>query len=219
MARLLSQRSQDVIVELLDVLTADGDDADLQAMRQRYPDIPRSTFFRLLDAAKKRFDADELTGAGKRKLQRAQAKINRSISSPPPVLTREIVQHLPTAPSPSVVAAMDPEERAKVFDFVSYFRSVVRDAEMLRAKAVRMECGVEVLANPMLMDLSIRRRLQVMDTYLSSMDQLYNMEKIQELYSTVIDEVGKADSGVQAAILARLRDLNNARGLTIAAVL
>jgi hypothetical protein len=77
----------------------------------------------------------------------------------------------------------------------------------------------QVLANPMLMDNSIRRRLQIMDTYLQSMDQLYNLERIQELYKLVIEEVGKADPAVQQQIMVRLRELNNRRGLTVSAQL
>ena len=95
---------------------------------------------------------------------------------------------------------------------------IVRDADMLRNKAVVVnEDGTERLVNPMLLNASMRTRLSVLDTWLSAMNEFYNLEKLQELYKLIIDEVGKADPEAQQAILARLRQLNNERGLTMAA--
>jgi hypothetical protein len=39
-----------------------------------------------------------------------------------------------------------------------------------------------------------------------------NLGRMEELYATVIEEIGKADRGVQQAVVARLRELNERRG-------
>lgn len=217
MARKLNAQSQAIIDACRDHMMIDGS-GDWQAVRLRFPGVPRSTFFRLAEIARQQIEGAAVASDSPEALKRAQQKIRRTIETPS-ALTAKVKMHLPAAPSPSVVAEMDPAERRQVFDFIAYFHGVVRDADLMRSKSVRVKDGVEELANPMLMDLSIRRRLQVMETYMQSMEQLYNMEKIQELYRAVIDEVGKADPGVQQLILARLRALNNRVGLTVAAQL
>ena len=221
MARTLSEQNKAIIEACREHLML-GDSGDWQAVRLRFSDVPRSTFFRLVEVAKREIEGAAIRTDSPDALRRAQQKIRRNTDSPRE-LQRKMKAHLPQAPSPSVVAELAPEVRDRVFDFMAYFHGVVRDAELMRSKSVRRETDTEtgesreVLANPMLMDNSIRRRLQIMETYLQSMDQLYNLEKIQELYRLVIDEVGKADPAVQQAILARLRVLNNQRGLTMAA--
>ena len=194
----------------------DGTTSDWQAVRLRFPEVPRSTFFRLVEIARQQVEGSAVATDSPDALKKAQQKIRRTIDTDK--VQRKIKVHLPTAPSPAVVADMAPGDRARTFDFMGYFHGVVKDAEMMRAKSVRRDdAGQEVLSNPVLMDLSIRRRLQIMETYMQSMEQLYNLEKIQELYRMVVEEVGKADPATQQAILARLRVLNNQRGLTTAA--
>jgi hypothetical protein len=216
MARAFNPQSQAIIDACKEHLMVDGTSGDWHAVRLRFPEVPRSTFFRLVEVARKQIEGSAVASDSPEALKKAQKRIRRTIDTDK--VQKRIKVHLPTAPSPAVVAGMDVRESARVFDFMAYFHAVVRDADMMRNKSVRAgEDGVETLANPMLMDLSIRRRLQVMETYMASMEQLYNLERIQELYKLVVEEVGKADPAVQQAILARLRELNNRRGLTMAA--
>ncbi len=217
MARKFNEQSQAIIDACRDHMMVDGS-TDWQVVRLRFAGVPRSTFFRLAEIARQQIEGAAAASDSPEALRNAQQRIRRNIDSPK-TLQAKVKLHLPSAPSPSVVAEMDPAERRQVFDFMGYFQGVVRDADMMRNKAVREKDGVEELANPMLMDLSVRRRLQIMETYMQSMEQLYNLEKIQELYRLVIDEVGKADPVVQQAILARLRILNNRTGMTVAATL
>ncbi len=225
MARVTSEQNKAIIEACREHLML-GESGDWHAVRIRFPDVPRSTFFRLVEVAKREIESSAVKTDSPEALRRAQERIRRSIERPKDIerIQRKMKAHLPQAPAPSVVAELAPEIRDRVFDFMSYFHGVVRDAELMRSKSVRREVDPvtgdtrELLVNPMLMDNSIRRRLQIMETYLQSMDQLYNLEKIQELYRLVIDEVGKADPAAQQAILARLRELNNQRGLTMAAV-
>lgn len=221
MPRPLSDQSKAIIEACREHLMMDGS-KDWQAVRLRFPDVPKTTFFRLVEVAKQQLEGSAARSDSPDALKHAQARIRRNIETPSKHLERRMKAHLPVAPSPAIVAGMPAEQRDRVFDFMAYFHAIVRDADMMRNKAVRTETGAdgverEVLSNPMLMDNAIRRRLQIMDTYLNSMEQLYNLEKLQELYQLVIDEVGKADAGVQQAILVRLRELNNRRGLTMGA--
>lgn len=221
MGRPLSQRSLEVIKACQEHLLLDGA-KDYTSLMQKFPDVSRSTFFRLMEHARQNIEAGAIAHDSPEALRDAQAKIRRKVVTPE-TITKKIKMHLPTAPSPAIVASMDPMVSRNLFDFMAYFYRVVNDAELMRDKSVRDETDQatgdkrEVLSNPVLMDNSIRRRLQIMDTYLKSMEQLYNVEKLQELFSLVIDEVGKADTNVQQAILARLRMLNDAKGLNIGA--
>ena len=125
---------------------------------------------------------------------------------------------LPASPSPAVVASMSGPDQQRVFDFMGYFMRTVTDAELVRSRAVQTQPdGTEKVVNPILLNSSVRTRLSVLDTYLSAIGEFYNLEKLQALYELVIEEVGKESPGAKAAILARLRKLNNERGLTMAA--
>ena len=43
------------------------------------------------------------------------------------------------------------------------------------------------------------RRLSIIETYLHSVETVYNMERIRELYELIIEEVGKADPDARLA--------------------
>lgn len=214
MARPRTTRTQEIIDLCKKHLLLHGP-RDWAPVQATCTDVSISTFYRLIGEAKKEIEAEAMRDASPSELRAAQMRIRARIDSPAQT-ERKIKAHLPVAPSPAIIASVEGVEQT--FDFMRYFHRIVADAEMLRAKSVKTgEDGREQVANPMMMDNSIRRRLQIMDTYVTSMEQMFNLEKIQELYAMVIDEVKKADPATGDAILARLRELNNRRGLTMAA--
>lgn len=180
----------------------------------RFPDVSRATFFRWVKEAK---DAIESQAAahGTTALKLAQKRIRSSIEATPERTQKQLKAQLPVAPSPAIIAEMPGELAAQTFDFMAYFHKIVADADLVRSAAVsKNEDGTDKAKNPVLLDNNIRRRLGIIETWLHSMELVWNLEKMQELYRLVIEEVGKADPDTQRAILTRLRDLNTKRGLT-----
>lgn len=216
MARPRTPRTLEVIAACREHLLIDGP-TDWGPLASKFPDVPRSTFFKCVEAAKMEIEKAAITQQSPLALREAQRRLRARVEAPE-VTERRVKAHLPTAPSPAVIASMGGAEQRQLFDFMGFFHKIVRDADMLRNKAVVVnEDGTERLVNPMLLNASMRTRLSVLDTWLSAMNEFYNLEKLQELYKLIIDEVGKADPEAQQAILARLRQLNNERGLTMAA--
>lgn len=186
---------------------------DYDQLMAKYPGVSRPTFFRYLKKAR---ELEEAAAAAQSPgaLRLAQQRIHANVADPKKT-TEKIKAHLPVAPSPAVVAA-DPANSARAFQFFAFFNSIVGDAELLRGTAVtKNDDGTEKVRNPAMLEKSMRGRLAILDTYLHSVETVYNMERIRELYDLVIDEVGKASPDIQMAVLARLRELDNKRGLTM----
>lgn len=183
----------------------------------RFPDVSRATFFRWIKEAKEDIEA-QASRQGTAALKLAQQRIRSSVEVSPERTKREMKAQLPTAPSPAVIAKVPGELVEQTFDFMAYFQDIVRDANMTRnANVVKNEDGTERLKNQMMMDRNLSRRISIIQTWLQSIETVYNVERLQELYHLIIDEVGQSDPEVQQRILVRLRDLNNRRGLTMTA--
>lgn len=190
---------------------------DWPSIRAQFPDMAPGTFYRLVEVAKQDMEATAVTDQSPGALRSAQSRIRARIDTPAQQEKR-LRAMLPASPSPAVVASMSGQDQQRVFDFMGYFMRTVGDAELVRSRAVQQQPdGTEKVVNPLLLNSSVRTRLSVLDTYLSAVGEFYNLEKLQALYELVIEEVGKESPAAKAAILARLRKLNNERGLTMAA--
>lgn len=183
---------------------------DWDPVMERYA-LTRSTFFRLVKEVRSEMDSiafDEGPGA-----LEVTRKLIRGRTTRDPA--EEAKAHLPVAPSPAIVAA-SPKDALSAFQFFVQFDKIVKDADLLRdSSMVKDENGKVRVKNPALLEKSIRGRLAILETYLNSVEVVYNVERIRELYDIVIDEIGKVSPEVQHAILARLRVVNNRRGLTM----
>lgn len=188
---------------------------DWDKLMADFPDISRPTFYRYLKEVREEIE-NQAGEISKEQLAFAQRRIRRDAPLPGEAV-EEMKIHLPVAPSPAVVAA-DPLAAAKAFDFFKFFDGIVQDAELAREQNIKTgPDGNSRIINPAMFDRNMQRRLHILQTYLQSIETVYNMERIRELYDLIIEEVGKADVDVQQAVLARLRNLNNKRGLTMAA--
>lgn len=184
-------------------------------LQAKHPEVSRPTLFRYIREVRERIE-DAAGDMGPEQLRLAQKRIRSHVKSPEKI-QEKIKAHLPVTPSPAVVAA-DTRNALAAFDFFKFFGQIVHDAELTRNATVTVdEDGNEKLKNPVMMDRSIARRISIIETYLHAIDAVYNAERLRELYELIIDEVGKADVDLQQAVLARLRALNNRRGLTMAA--
>lgn len=186
----------------------------------KYPETSRATFFRYIKEVRESIESAAVARPGA-DVKAVQKRIRSQVRTGDPD-SKQLKKHIPAAPSPAVVAggglgvgAVD-----EVFNFMGMFNEIVRDANMMRAKAVTVGAdGIEKLQNPMLMDRSVGRRLDLIETWLRAQDLVWNFERMQELYHAILDEVGKADPSTQQAIMARIRTLNNQRGMTIDAAM
>ena len=179
----------------------------------KYPDTSRATFFRYIKEVREDIEkqAGENSGA---ELKMMQKRI-RSQTVTPEQTKRQMKANMPVSPSPAIIVGMG-QNVEEVFNFMAHFNQLLRDADMMRKKSVKVDAnGTESLQNPMLMDRSMGRRIDLIETWVRTQDLVWNMEKMQELYFLIIEEVGKVDSDTQQAILARIRTLNNKRGLTV----
>lgn len=179
----------------------------------KYPATSRATFFRYIKEVREEIErkAGEGNGADLKLMQ----KRIRAQTVTPEQTRRQLKANVPASPSPAVILGLG-SDVGEVFNFLAHFNSLLRDADMMRSASVRIDGnGAEALKNPNLMDRSMGRRLELIETWLKSQDMIWNIEKMQELYFMIIEEVGKVDADTQQAILARIRTLNNKRGLTI----
>jgi transposase-like protein len=183
----------------------------------KFPTVSRATFFRWIREAKEKMEG-AAAKQGNAALQITQRRIRSQVEIAPERVQREIKAQLPAAPSPAVIASNSSELVRETFNFMAFFHDIVGDAAMVREAAVtRNEDGTVRLKNPHLMDKSLQRRLSIIETYLHSIETIYNVERMQELYHLIIEEVGKVSPELQRVILVKLRELNNRRGLTMSA--
>lgn len=214
MARLTEDQKRVIYNDIREHLMIEGP-RNWETLQAKYPDVSRATFWRLVKETRERIE-DKAVGDSPGEIREVQKRIRERVATPDQLQER-IKAHLPTAPSPAVVAAA-PRQAMEAFNFFAFFDRIVADAEMARGANIKTNPdGTERIVNPAMFDRNISRRLNILQTYLQSVETVYNVERIRELYELIIEEVGKADPEIQQAVLARLRALNNKRGLTMAA--
>lgn len=183
----------------------------------KFPDTSRATFFRYIKDVREGMEAAAAARPGA-DLKAVQKRIRSQVQAPDQAARRFKAQ-LPATPSPAVLMGLGGGVE-DVFNFMGCFNQLMGDSHMMRSASVSITPeGGEKLKNPALMDKSIARRLELMETWLKSQDMIWNIDKMQELYHLIIEEVGKVDPETQQAILSRIRTLNNQRGMTIDAAL
>lgn len=182
-------------------------------LRAKYPEVSRATFYRYIKDVKEEMES-AASERGTAELRTMQKRINRQTRTPE-VTQRKIKAHVPVSPSPAAIVGLGGGAE-DVFNFMAHFNQLLGDTQMMRRASLTVTPeGEEKLKNPMLLDKSIGRRVDLIETWLRSQDMIWNFERMQELYHLIIDEVGKADPDTQQAILARIRALDNQRGLTV----
>jgi hypothetical protein len=192
----------------------------------RFKDVAgRATIFRYIKEVKDEVEksaAASSSGA----LRMAQKRIHASTDSPEK-MKGKIKAHLPHPPSPAIVAD-DPVKMQTAFNFLAFFRGIIDDSEALRmhslfrnpdGTAMLNEDGTVKIKNPNLLGQNILQRRNLADTYLNAYATVYDAQRIEELYNAIIEEIGTVSPDVQRAILVKMRELDNRRGLTMNAKL
>jgi hypothetical protein len=125
------------------------------------------------------------------------------------------------SPPPALVARQGVERSMRKLDFAEEIENLYRDAELLRAFSVKevtdTESGEvsERIKNAHTFEKSIKTRASIIETSLKVLDELWNARTIQQFYSIIIEEIGKADLETQKRILARLRVVNERHGMSL----
>ncbi|ATI15674.1 hypothetical protein [Bordetella phage vB_BbrM_PHB04] len=215
MARLTDDQKSALIDQIREHLLIEGP-RNWEGLEAKWPEVSRSTLWRLIRETRERMEGQAAMSGSPGELREVQKRIRERVE-PAEHIQERIKAHLPTAPSPAVVAA-SPRDVMKAFNFFAFFDRIVKDAELARGSNLRENPdGTVKVINPAMFDRNISRRLGILQTYLQSVEVIYNVERIRELYELIMDAVGEADPEVQQAVLAKLRALNNKRGLTMAA--
>lgn len=184
--------------------------------REKFPDVSDSTFWRWVKEGKQNIES-AAGRQGNAALALKQKQIRTQVERMPDSVQREIRQHMP---SPAAVVGTSPELLRETFNFMAFFDEIVADSKLLRESTItKDENGVTKLRNPLMMDKSLGRRMALIETYLHSIETLYNVERLRELYNVIMQEIGMVSPDLQAVIMVRLRELNNRSGLTMAASL
>lgn len=213
---MADNKSQALRLRIHQSLLQDGPDGLYERLKDEFPEISRATFYRHLKDIREEMES-RASDIGTAELRTMQKRIRAHVVTPE--IKKGIKANLPVAPSPAALVDMG-DGITEVFNFMAHFNRLLKDADMLRTAAIRVaEDGTERMHNPVLLDKSISRRMELIETWLRSQNMIWNLEAIQQLYQAVIEEVGKADPTVQQAILARVRNLNNRTGMTAGASL
>lgn len=128
--------------------------------------------------------------------------------------THAIAQHLPAAPSPAYVAKNGAKELDRLDIFVEINR-LFYDANLMRESSIRVDpTGGEKVINLRMFDKSISRRLEILATSLSTQRELWDLQRMENFYNTIVETIAAAAPDVAREIQRRLAELNIRIGMT-----
>lgn len=149
-------------------------------------------------------------------LARARARIQARLAETPTLREQEarangthaIAQHLPAAPSPSYIAKNGAAELDRLDIFVE-LNNLFSDANLMRETSVRRGAdGKEKVMNGRMFDKSIARRLEILATSLTTQKELWDLQRMENFYNTIIETIAAAAPEVAQEIQRRLAALN-----------
>lgn len=157
----------------------------------------------------------KMAGPGKPQLQAAALRIEEALAD------EDIGQHLPAAPSPAYIASSG-QRGLRNLDILAGLQRAQADCDMLRDHSIKMVADPdtgeerEAIKNPLLFEKQISRRLNVMETALKAMNEVWNLRQMQAFYETVIEEIQAESPETARRIMLRLAKLNSRTGMTLA---
>lgn len=127
-------------------------------------------------------------------------------------------RNLPVAPPPEYIMKGGAKATRNI-DFLAVLGDVADDTELLREWSSKVDDdGKRQIKNPVYFDLSIRRRMDMLQTGLSLMREVWDLELMRSFYDEVIsiiaDEIAPAHPEIARRVLERLKALNDKRGMT-----
>lgn len=172
--------------------------------------ISRPTVFKLVKEVEGIAGSDEAPGI----LRTAQKKIKRALQDAP----GEAAKNLPAIPSPNIIAA-DVQGGMVNIRYMQRIDKLLEDADMVRAYAVTIDdsTGKEKIKNPVMFINAAKLQNDLLQTALRAMQEVYDINKIQDMHRVIMNVIGEADPQIQHKIIDALRELNNRYGMTVEA--
>lgn len=165
--------------------------------------------------------------ASKPALVAAKARIAEALAEEPALpltpeqaaVAAEAGRQLPVAPSPAYIAKSG-EHGMRNFDMIRELEAIYSDALALRTYAIKVEQDaegqpVEKIRNAMVFERQMLRRLNVLDTTLKAMGEVWNLRQMQDFYEVVVQEIARESPETARRIMTRLSELNDRRGMSM----
>jgi hypothetical protein len=180
---------------------------DWHLIRDRYPaelggptgSVGERKFYRWV----KRVQDGILPGAKAEAIKKAKSAVSRN---------------LPATPPPEYITRRGAAATRNI-DFLTTLSEVVGDIELMREYSSEMKDGARKIKNPMYFDISIKRRLDVMETAIRIMQEVWDLERMEGFYYEIIDiissEILPIEPAIAKRIMTRLQALNDKRAMTV----
>lgn len=120
-----------------------------------------------------------------------------------------IAAQIPAAPPPAFIARNGIKQLEKL-DIFEELTVLFNDARLLRASSVRADerTGGERVTNPRTFDRSISRRLEILATSIATQKELWDLQRMEAFYTTIIETIASAAPEVAQEIQRRLAALH-----------
>lgn len=191
-----SERKEIAVKELKDAIDKYGKEGGVKLVRELYPDIPRATWKDWVDTA----------NAGPMDIAVEKAK--------------KAAKHLPVAPPPEYISEKPVEARQGI-NFMERLEHLYADAEMLRAWSVTRVTdntsgeSKEQIKVPTFFSQSIKLRSDLLETAVRTIQQFYDLRRMQRFYDTILEEISAESPEVALRITERLAKLDAEIGMTV----
>lgn len=150
-------------------------------------------------------------------LAAARERIQRKLEAQPFTMRQEeprtpraahVAALIPAAPSPAYIARAGVGQLEKLDIFVE-LNGLMADARLLRASAIRKgPDGTETVKNPRTFDRAISRRLEILGTSIATQKELWDLQRMEAFYTTIIETIASAAPEVAREIQRRLSEMN-----------
>lgn len=128
-------------------------------------------------------------------------------------------KNVPAPPSPaSMLAGGRSADRG--IEIMDLLHTTLSDIMLTRSSAVKVEeDGTEKVKNAQLLDRSIGRRLEVVNTFLNVFREVYDLQQMRSFYdeivSIIVEEIHPIEPVIAQRIMERLKALNDRELMTI----
>lgn len=130
-----------------------------------------------------------------------------------------VKKNVPAAPSPASMLAGG-RSADQAVEIMSILHMTLGDIMLTRESAVKTdEDGVTKVKNAQLLDRSIGRRLDVVNTFLNVFREVYDLQQMrgfyEEIVSIIVEEIHPIEPAIAQRIMERLKALNDRELMTI----
>lgn len=187
---------------------------------RQFPHVAEATIWRWIRAVKLETpDRPELINAKSKVMQKTKRAINDRTVEAKVKGTTHIAKHIPAAPSPAYIAQTGAAGMANL-DIMVEINDLYRDARLLRQFGMKTKINedgteTEEIKNPAVFEKSIQRRADLLETAISAMKEVWELNRMEKFYNAIIDAIGEVDPNTQRRIMVVLADLNAQYGMTM----